>query len=340
MAMMATTPADILRFVLARADEGVASILVTLAGIEGASPRAIGAQMAVAADGRYAGSFSGGCIEAAVVAEAIGTLADGRAKLVRFGAGSPYFDIRLPCGSGLDLLFNPVPAAAVIAAALRRHEQREVAVLRLANGGVHLWDDAPPHAGTGWVREDFQLCYRPALRIVALGQGEELCALARLGGAFGADIDVFSPDLRALADLRAEGFETCELAIRTQLPPITADPSTAIVFLFHDHDWEDYLLPWALGLPGFYVGAMGSRRTQQIRRDSLRAAGVSEALCQRLRTSVGLIPATRDPATLALSVLAEIAQEFQRLGNRLVAVDAGGDIVDAGGSGPAFAQIS
>ena len=50
--MIATTPTDILRFVLARTGEGVGTILVTLTAIEGSSPRAIGAQMAVAEDGR------------------------------------------------------------------------------------------------------------------------------------------------------------------------------------------------------------------------------------------------------------------------------------------------
>lgn len=310
--MIATAPTDILRFILARADDGIATILVTLTDIEGSAPRAIGAQMAVAADGRYAGSFSGGCVEAAVVAEAIGTLADGRAKLVRFGAGSPYLDIRLPCGSGIDLLFNPHPDARAIADALSRHDRREIAGLRLANDGVRS-DGAAP--GTGWHGESFQLCYPPALRLVAMGQGEELTALVRLAGSFGANITALSPDRQALADLALEGFDTIELTVRTALPHIASDPWTAIISVFHDRDWEEALLLHALRLPSFYVGAIGSRRTQHIRLDSLRAAGVPDGLLQKLRTSVGLIPATRDPATLALSTLSQVVQEYHRIGD-------------------------
>lgn len=305
--MIATTPADILRFASARIEEGIGPILVTLTGIEGTAPRAIGAQMAVAADGRYVGSFSGGCIEAAVVAEAIETLAEARARLVRFGAGSPYLDIRLPCGSGIDLLFNPHPDRLAIVDAQARLDRREAAALRLSADGVA---SGAPVDATGWRDGDFCLRYHPALRIVAMGQGEELTALARLARTFGAEVSVISPDRRALADLGADGFDTTHLATRAVPQSLTADPWTAILSVFHDRDWEEELLPYALGLDAFYVGAIGSRRTQAMRLDALRGAGVPDRLCQRLRTSVGLIPAARDPATLALSALAQIVQHY------------------------------
>lgn len=332
--MIATTPADILRFALDRSREGAGTILVTLTAIEGSSPRAIGAQMAVAEDGRYMGSFSGGCIEAAVVAEAIGTLADGRAKLVRFGAGSPYLDIRLPCGGGIDLLFNPNPDPDAIAEVLSQHGRREAAVLRLVDDGVFL-DAVSEGDGAAWRDDGFRLCYAPPLRVVAFGQGEELTALARLAKSFGADVSVLSPDERALTHLTAEGFDTVRLTARTSLPPVRTDPWTAILSVFHDRDWEEELLPHALRLPSFYIGAIGSRRTQDIRLDTLRAAGVPEDLRRKLRTSVGLIPATRDPATLALSALSQIVQEYHRVGGRAVgpgnAADdyaTSGDLVD------------
>lgn len=332
--MIATTPADILRFALDRSGEGAGTILVTLTAIEGSSPRAIGAQMAVAEDGRYVGSFSGGCIEAAVVAEAIATLADGCAKLVRFGAGSPYLDIRLPCGGGIDLLFNPSPDPDAIAEVLLRHDRREEAVLRLSDVGVFL-DAATEGDWTGWRDDGFRLRYAPTLRVVAIGQGEELTALARLAASFGADISVLSPDERALGDLAVEGFHTVRLTARTLLPPVRTDAWTAILSVFHDRDWEEELLPLALRLPSFYIGAIGSRRTQDIRLDSLRAAGVPADLRLKLRTSVGLIPATRDPATLALSALSQIVQEYHRIGGRAAGSEsaaehymASGNVVD------------
>lgn len=92
--------------------QGQRAVLVTLAGIDGGSPRPLGAQMAVNADGRYAGYLSGGCLEQAIVLEALDALEKGECRLVRYGKGSPFFDVKLPCGSGLDIFFDcaiPVP---------------------------------------------------------------------------------------------------------------------------------------------------------------------------------------------------------------------------------------
>jgi len=311
--MIATAPADILRFALARIDEGAATALVTLVGIEGSSSRAIGAQMAVAGDGRYVGSFSGGCIEAAVAAEAIDSLSDGQVRLVRFGAASPYLDIRLPCGGGIDLLFNPHPDRDAITAALADLDRRLIATLRMPAKGVQAAATGSADAPTGWTDDHFVLRLVPALRIIAIGQGEELAAFALLARTFGADVCALTPDRGVLDTLAQQGIDTIALVTRTQLPQVAADAWTAIIFLFHDRDWEECLLPAALGLPGFYCGAIGSRKAQAIRVQALRDAGVPDDLRARLQSSVGLILATRDPATLALSALAQIVEQYHRI---------------------------
>ena len=84
-----------------------------------------------------------------------------------------------------------------------------------------------------------------------------------------------------------------------------------MLFLFHDHDWEPELLSRALATPAFWVGAMGSERTQSARRAALAAQGVGAEAIARVRGPVGLIPASRDPATLALSAFAEIVAAYQ-----------------------------
>jgi len=307
MTGLASAPDDILKFVVARAAGGQGSVLVTLVGITGAAPRAIGAQMAVAANGDYIGSLSGGCIEAAVAEEALDVLASGRTRVVRFGAGSPYIDIRLPCGGGIDLIFTPNAEPAVIAAVLARLADRVPASLELDGDGQRASDACCP---TGWRNNRFVVTYAPPLRVILFGQGEELTATAQLAHAFGALTQAFSPSARDVDLLRSKAIDAERLEFRTHAPWLSSDRWSAIVFLFHDRDWEERLIPWALGLPKFYIGALGSRRSHAERRNMLIAAGASGDAIQSLRSPVGLVPSTRDPAALAASILAEIVQEF------------------------------
>ncbi len=283
---------------------------MTLVAIEGGSSRAVGAQMAVSADGRRVGSFSGGCIEDAVVAEALETLDESWGRVVRYGVGSPYIDLRLPCGGGIDLLFTPHPDPSTIREVLAALERREAMALALDCDGVALVSDALPRA---WDGSSLVLTYQPPLRIIVLGQGEELTAFARLGTAFGVKVDAYTTDDGDVALLASQGIAATRLTSRKTLPTIVSDPWVAVVFLFHGRDWEEHLLPQALGLPGFYTGAIGSRRTHATRLAALAATGLSAERIKTLRGHIGLIPATRDPATLALSVLSEIVADYNAL---------------------------
>jgi xanthine dehydrogenase accessory factor len=304
---IAPQPEDILRFL---ADHGEDTVLVTLVGIVGSASRAIGTQMGVARDGSYCGSLSGGCIESAVVAEALDVLSTRRGRVVRFGAGSPYIDVKLPCGGGFDLMFTPCPSADVLDGAITALGQREPFSIAISVDGIRAKDESNI-GGIGSNHFNFQ--YFPRIRVIAVGQGSELSALIRLASEFGAEISAITPAeqlfrLHTSADLPIHPAPS-----RVALPPISGDPWTAIVFLFHDRDWEEHLLPQALELDGFYHGAIGSPHTQAVRRETLEACGTSAANIAKLRSAVGLIPSTRDPGTLALSILAELAAEYQAL---------------------------
>jgi xanthine dehydrogenase accessory factor len=78
-------------------------------GIEGSGPRDPGATMAVSEDGEVAGSVSGGCVEGAVVTEALSVLKDGKAKLCTFGySDDEAFAVGLTCGGTVHLLVEPL----------------------------------------------------------------------------------------------------------------------------------------------------------------------------------------------------------------------------------------
>ena len=120
----------ILRFAVEALMSGKGAVLVTLVEIHGGAARPLGAQMVVREDGRYCGFVSGGCVEAAAAFEALEMMGSGRDREIRYGEGSPWFDIVLPCGGGITLTLHKLRSAQPLLAVLNRLEQRKPAGLR------------------------------------------------------------------------------------------------------------------------------------------------------------------------------------------------------------------
>ena len=308
----------IFRFLLDAAACGERTALVTLVDLTGSASRARGAHMAVSETGKSCGSFAGGCVEAAVVAEAQRIIASGAAECVRFGAGSRYMDIRLPCGGSIDLMFSPNLPLAVVREALGTLDARQQVRLLIEADGALSVQRSMVAAKPG----EFVAVHEPDLKFVLIGHGSEPAALARQATAFGAAVKVLSPHAETVAALCAEGFEAVHLTSAARSPHLESDPYTAIVFLFHDHDWESVLLEQALEQDAFFIGAMGSRRTHAKRRLDLAGRGVSAADIDRIVGPIGVIEAARDPEMLAISALAQIAARYHALYRDSLVVEA------------------
>ncbi|MEO0591232.1 MAG: XdhC family protein [Pseudomonadota bacterium] len=287
------------------------AVMVTVCAVEGSSMRNPGTIMGVAADGSFEGSLSGGCIENAVVAEALDTLKTGKPRVVRFGAGSPYLDIKLPCGGGLDLHFCPLDHdKEVPGLALDRIRGRAPFSIRVGPDGEELvegWHSPQFDAQTG--TGVFGHWPAPQLQIIGHGAGVE--SLARLGRLMGGWTRVLTPDERIIAALQRDQIGADMLKRRTQTDLIESDPWSAFVFLFHDHDWEIELMERALELPHFYLGAMGGRKAHAMRSEALLARGVPQEKLDTIKAPIGVFHSSRDPDTLALSTLAEVIRAYQ-----------------------------
>ena len=84
------------------ASRGVA--LATVVHTWGSSPRPVGSHLAVADDGSFTGSVSGGCVEGAVIREALATIADGKPRLLEFGVSdAEAWSVGLACGGRLQV---------------------------------------------------------------------------------------------------------------------------------------------------------------------------------------------------------------------------------------------
>lgn len=291
---------DVLAFAANERAAGQQAAIVTLVAIDGRAPRSLGAQMAIAADGRFVGSISSGCLERAIVEEARAAMRRGVGEVVRYGRGSRFRDIALPCGSGIDLLYTIDPSEGPLRDALNATRARRPFALEFDASGLRPSSECEAL----WRAGRFTRPYQPPLRIVAAGTGAELTLLGRVAKSAGYEFFALSPDAATL--------ESCPADRRTLLhspsapPALALDQWTAFVFLFHDREWELALAEPVLASPAFYVGAVGSRTTSAARIEALRALGVEEAGIARLRAPIGLVPGARDPSALAISVLAEI----------------------------------
>jgi xanthine dehydrogenase accessory factor len=268
---------------------GVDAALIVITAIEGRTSRAVGTLMAVSSAGDVAGSISGGCFDGAVIAEARAALAEGQTRVLRLGAGSPWIDIKLPCGGGLDLLIVPNPDAIMLGAAVASIGARESQTLMLERP-----EGAP-----------FTLVIKPKLRLIVAGNGGEVTALAALALGIDAEVVAASPE-EALLDALPADVQRLHLKTPGALGDIPFDAATAVTAFFHDHDWEPPLLEHALASDAFFIGAMGSLSTHEARCAELRARGVSETAIARIASPLGLFAPARDPQALAVSALAQI----------------------------------
>ncbi|MBB4193414.1 xanthine dehydrogenase accessory factor [Rhizobium aethiopicum] len=279
-------PGEILSFLAAVANDGGEVALATLVEIRGGAARALGSQVAVSSDGRYCGYVSGGCVEAAVASEAIKAIAEGRDRVIKYGDGSPYFDIVLPCGGGVTIAIHVMRGLGQIHGVLDTLELRRAAALRYSPSRQRV-EGAETPARSGWYGEDFVTVYRPRTRIVVSGETIEAEAVAAVARASGYDVIMRNGSGRDLAD--------------------AIDEFTAVIMLHHDLDAEEQILGTAMRSAAFYIGALGSTRTHKRRQDRLRDLGWSASEIERIKAPIGFFGPTRDASSLALSVLADVA---------------------------------
>ena len=95
---------DILERAAAWKESGDAVALATVVSTWGSSPRPVGSRLAIRGDGQFIGSVSGGCIEGAVVTEALGAIEDGQTRVLDFGVTDEMaWEVGLACGGEIAI---------------------------------------------------------------------------------------------------------------------------------------------------------------------------------------------------------------------------------------------
>jgi xanthine dehydrogenase accessory factor len=290
-----------------RAGEDIA--LATVVETWGSSPRPLGSKMVVTRSGKMAGSVSNGCIEGAVFEEAQKVLQTGKPKLAAFGvADDAAFEVGLACGGHIEVFVQPLaPAHQRLIAMLQRNE---AATLRtnLVSGAADLTPGAP--SGSELARREGDWFVEPLRRpahLVIVGAIHIAIPLHRLAKLMGYRVTVV--DARAKFATKERFPEADELIVSwpdEAMSKLTLDNSTYVVILTHDPKFDLPALRSVLGKEVGYIGAIGSRRTNQNRFDALLAEGFTEEQLSLVHGPVGLDLGGRGAEETALGILAEI----------------------------------
>ena len=277
--------------------------LATLVEVAGSAPRDAGAQMLIS-DEMHWGFLSGGCIEDDVARHARETMATGAPRLLRYGEGSPWIDIKLACGSGITVLVEPVniaePAVADILAACRVRRP-----LGWISDGI-LRQTGPVSAQFSWDGAAYRRPYEPALQLVLVGADGAALAAAQLAQTLGWEVALVTPGGPPDAPLPGITYHRCDAV--SALAALAPDPWTAIAVMSHDREDDESALAAALKSAAFYVGAVGARARLDRRLERVRRQGASEADIARLHAPIGLADFSKAPREIALSVVAEVAR--------------------------------
>lgn len=292
--------------------------LVTVLETWGSAPRPPGALLAIRDDGMVSGSVSGGCIEDDLIARAKAALpevntagAGNLPSLMTYGVTKQEAShFGLPCGGTLRLLYEPLMDAGWVQDLLQRTADHQLVArtLTLATGSVAL-QRAQRGQALQFDGETLTTVFGPKWRLLLIGAGQLSRAVAEMAGALDFEVLVCDPREEYAASLGIEGVQRLEGMPDDVVREMVADAHTAIVALTHDPKLDDMALLEALRSDAFYVGALGSSRNQETRKQRLAEHfDMTEAELSRLHGPVGLRIGARTPAEIAISVLAEIVQ--------------------------------
>lgn len=313
--------------------DGQQVALITVTDTWGSSPRPVGSMLAVAADGRFTGSVSGGCIEAAAIEEARALINTGECKQIEYGVtDDTAWQVGLPCGGRIQVLIEPLPPVDAVremllqtlarnepAVLIRDLQSGEQRVLRPDEDTGSISADVRAHA-QALLQQDtsrtlkldgrklFFQVFAPPMRLIIVGAVDIGNVLAQMAGLAGYDVCFIEPR-RAFAARepflsRVVQSDWPDEAVRRLAP----DNRTAIITLTHDPKLDDPALIEALRSPAFYVGCLGSRRSHAARRERLAAMDVTTADLDRLHGPVGMAIGAKSQAEIAVSILADLVR--------------------------------
>jgi xanthine dehydrogenase accessory factor len=304
-----STDLSVLKSAVEWLQSGQSVAIATVVQTWGSAPRPVGSWLAIRADGQVAGSVSGGCVEDDLIRRVqTEILTRNTPEMVVYGVTQQEAArFGLPCGGTLRLLVEPKPELAVLEKLLENISSHQITrrsvSLSTGKSTLTLGDRSDEFVCT---EQEMQTTYGPRWRMVIIGAGQ--LSLYTADFALASDFEVIVIDPR---EEYAEGLNRTDIIFSKGMPDdvlleIGVDSHTAVVALTHDPKLDDMALMEALKSPAFYVGALGSRKNTQKRKERLLEFDVSQEQVEKLHGPVGLYIGALTPPEIAVSILAEV----------------------------------
>jgi xanthine dehydrogenase accessory factor len=327
--------------ILAQVNEWLAQgqrvALATVVQTWGSSPRRVGSKMAVSETVAMAGSVSGGCVETAVVQEALRVLKHDQPRFLHYGVSDDdAWEVGLACGGKIDILVELLDARWWALAADAVQHNRTLTTLTILEGDcagakfaldsnsevVYSNDRLPAEplqtligstptkqsgraALAGYEVMVDAIQARPHLIII--GGVHIAVALQGFAKSLGFRVTLVDPRSTFASEERFPDADGISHTYPDKaLAQIGIDGDTYIAVLTHDPKIDDPAIKAALAAKPAYIGILSGKRTHEKRVERLTKAGFDEAELARLKTPIGLAIGAETPEEIALAVMAEI----------------------------------
>ncbi|OAN84556.1 XdhC/CoxI family protein [Jannaschia sp. EhC01] len=296
------------------------AVLATVVETWGSAPRGVGAQLVVSNDGEMAGSVSGGCVEGAVVVEAMEMGAADAGRMLEFGVSDDEaFAVGLACGGRIRVWVEPVAAMGALleeVVAARAAREAVAYCVNVETGAREVVRNG--HAErfradqSGMEGNVFVHIHNPPLRMIIVGAVHVAQALVPMARLAGYDPVIVDPRPAFAAAARFPGERIVEDWPDEALDALGLDARTCVVTLTHDPKLDDPAIERAVRSDIFYLGCLGSKRTHAKRVARLQEAGFSEAEIGRIHAPVGLDIGSRGPGEIAVSIMGQVTQVLRK----------------------------
>jgi xanthine dehydrogenase accessory factor len=321
--------------------------LATIIETKGSSLRPPGTRMAITAEGDVTGSVSSGCVDGDVIAEMEAVL--GGAAQFRhpeYGiSDEEAWGVGLSCGGAIDVVVEPWDALHDVLLT-EIEARRPVGFASRVNRPVHLLHKADGETlgtlgdseldgqvlmdiATAWPGpyakkhaysqgEVFVEVIPPPPTLLIFGATDIAIPLSEIGTIMGFEVVVSDARRTFLTEERFPGIDLRFGWPQDVFKASDFGPGWAIVVLFHDPKFDVPALTLALKSKAFYIGFLGSRKTQSDRKADLLDAGFKEDDLERIYGPVGLDIGGKSSASIALSIISEIvAVRHRRAGGMM-----------------------